>query len=203
MSDLSDKLRQVADDGASQARPPAVTDVIRQGNRRRRRTIAQRSIGGLSVAGISAAAIFSGAAGSPASPAAAAASSAARGVSTLTERTASTAGTMTMVVRYRGGAHQSIRLLTISYSLHSTVRLNHATVTLSLKPAPNVPTYVLVGLVPSAAKHSYSGSLSDKAIGKVTNALFDGATLKLALTNGKGSYTRPGPQLMQEGLILP
>jgi DNA-binding beta-propeller fold protein YncE len=39
VSDLKDELRQLADDAASQARPLAVTDVIRRADRRHRRTI--------------------------------------------------------------------------------------------------------------------------------------------------------------------
>ncbi|HUD38165.1 MAG TPA: hypothetical protein VMR14_14785 [Streptosporangiaceae bacterium] len=60
MPDLTDKLQQVADDVASAARPIAVADVIRLGERRRHRVVAQRSLGGLAVAGIGAAVIFAG-----------------------------------------------------------------------------------------------------------------------------------------------
>jgi DNA-binding beta-propeller fold protein YncE len=45
VSDLKDELRQLADDAARQARPLAVADVIRQGDRRHRRTIIPRRRG--------------------------------------------------------------------------------------------------------------------------------------------------------------
>jgi hypothetical protein len=60
MSDLTDKLQQVADDIARAARPITATDVIRLGERRRVRLVAQRSLGGLAITGIGAAAIFAG-----------------------------------------------------------------------------------------------------------------------------------------------
>jgi hypothetical protein len=44
--DLKDELRQLADDAARQARPLAVADVIREGDRRHRRTIIARRRGG-------------------------------------------------------------------------------------------------------------------------------------------------------------
>jgi hypothetical protein len=42
----------MADDGARQARPPAAADIIRQGDRRRRRSVTRQSLGGLSAAGV-------------------------------------------------------------------------------------------------------------------------------------------------------
>lgn len=55
MSDLTSELQRMADDAARQARPIAADEVIRQGDRRRRRFIMGRSVGGLSVAGVVAA----------------------------------------------------------------------------------------------------------------------------------------------------
>jgi hypothetical protein len=42
----------MADDAARQARPPAAAGIIRQGDRRRRRSLTRRSLGGLSAAGV-------------------------------------------------------------------------------------------------------------------------------------------------------
>ena len=52
MSQLASELQRMADDAARQARPPAAADIIRQGDLRRRRSIARQSIGGLSAAGV-------------------------------------------------------------------------------------------------------------------------------------------------------
>jgi hypothetical protein len=58
MVDLTSELRQMADDAACRARPLAVAEVIRRGDRRHRRSIARRSLGGLSATGVIAAAII-------------------------------------------------------------------------------------------------------------------------------------------------
>jgi len=65
VSELTSELQRMADDAARQARPPAATDIIRQGDRRRSR--ARWSFGGLSVAGIAGAgvALSLGLTGSP------------------------------------------------------------------------------------------------------------------------------------------
>jgi hypothetical protein len=56
--DLTDELQRVAADAACRARPVAADEVIRQGDRRRRRSIMARSFGGLAVAGVAAAAVL-------------------------------------------------------------------------------------------------------------------------------------------------
>jgi hypothetical protein len=52
VSKLTSQFQLMADDAARQARPPAVTEIIRQGDRRRRRSLARQSLGGLSAAGV-------------------------------------------------------------------------------------------------------------------------------------------------------
>jgi hypothetical protein len=52
VSELTSELRRMADETARQARPPAAADIIRQGDRRRRRSRTRRSLGGLSVAAV-------------------------------------------------------------------------------------------------------------------------------------------------------
>ena len=52
MSDLTSELRQLADDAARQARPPAAADIFSQGDRRRRRSLTYQSVGALSAAGV-------------------------------------------------------------------------------------------------------------------------------------------------------
>jgi hypothetical protein len=55
MIDLKSELQQMADDAARQGRPLAASDVIRRGERRRRRSLARRC---LSVTGVVAAAVI-------------------------------------------------------------------------------------------------------------------------------------------------
>ena len=52
MSELTSELQRMADDAARQARPLAAADIIRQGERRRRRSLTRQSLGGLSAAGV-------------------------------------------------------------------------------------------------------------------------------------------------------
>jgi hypothetical protein len=52
VSELTTELRQMADDAARQARPPAAAEIIRQGDRRRRRSLIHQSLGALSAAGV-------------------------------------------------------------------------------------------------------------------------------------------------------
>jgi hypothetical protein len=58
MVDLTSELQQMADDAARQARPLAAAEVIRRGDRRRRRSITRLSLGGLSATGVIAAVII-------------------------------------------------------------------------------------------------------------------------------------------------
>lgn len=52
MSELTSEFRQMADDAARQARPLAAAEIIRQGDRRRRRSLTRQSLGALSAAGV-------------------------------------------------------------------------------------------------------------------------------------------------------
>lgn len=60
MSELTSELRRMADDAARQARPPAAADIIRQGDRHRRRSLTHQSLGALSAAGIAGAGVALG-----------------------------------------------------------------------------------------------------------------------------------------------
>jgi hypothetical protein len=60
MADLTSELQRMADDAASQTRPPAVAEIIRQGDRRRRRSLARQRLGGLTAVGIAGAGITLG-----------------------------------------------------------------------------------------------------------------------------------------------
>jgi hypothetical protein len=52
VSQLTRELQRMADDAARQARPPSAAEIIRQGDRRRRRSVTRQSLGGLSAAGV-------------------------------------------------------------------------------------------------------------------------------------------------------
>jgi hypothetical protein len=58
--ELTSEFRRVADDAARQARPPAVADVIRQGDRHRRHSLTRQSLGVLSAAGVAGAGVALG-----------------------------------------------------------------------------------------------------------------------------------------------
>jgi hypothetical protein len=60
VSELTSELQRMADDGARQARPPAAADIIRQGDRRRRRSFTHQALGGLSAAGVAGASVALG-----------------------------------------------------------------------------------------------------------------------------------------------
>jgi hypothetical protein len=60
MPELTSELRRMADDAARQARPPAAAEIIRQGDRRRRRSVTRQSLGALSVTGVAGAGIALG-----------------------------------------------------------------------------------------------------------------------------------------------
>jgi len=60
VSELTSELQRMADDAARQARPPAVAEIIRQGDRRRRRSLTRQSLGGLSAAGVAGAGVALG-----------------------------------------------------------------------------------------------------------------------------------------------
>jgi hypothetical protein len=52
VSQLTSELQRMADDAARQARPLAAAEIIRQGDRHRRRSLTRQSLGGLSAAGV-------------------------------------------------------------------------------------------------------------------------------------------------------
>jgi hypothetical protein len=52
VSELTSELQRMADDAARHARPPAAAEIIRLGDRRRRRSLTRQSLGGLSAAGV-------------------------------------------------------------------------------------------------------------------------------------------------------
>jgi hypothetical protein len=58
MVDVTSELQQMADDAARQARPLAAADIIRRGDRRRRRSITRLSLGGLSATAVAAAVVI-------------------------------------------------------------------------------------------------------------------------------------------------
>jgi|HubBroStandDraft_1064217.scaffolds.fasta_scaffold07267_6 hypothetical protein len=206
MPDLSDELRQAADDAARQARPAAVADVIRRGNRRRHSAIAQRSIGGLSLAGIAVAAILTGTARStPAAPAAGAAT--ASSTQTLTETTSSTAGNLTVVVRYRDKPRGKLDILSVNFSGHSHVKVKNAVLAITFRPPPGAYPQVAISwlsLLRPGQLAGFSGSVPVKLLssGKGLNNPLSGTTIRTALQATNPKATRPGQTIMQEAMTL-
>lgn len=167
MFDLTDEMHQLAADAASAARPMAVTEVMRRGNHRRTRMIAQRSIGGLSAIALGAA-VFTGvthqAGGNPA------ASGAAAHGDTVAVTQSGAAGQLTLQVKYqvlRGG---KFKLLSVTYSGESHQKLTKKSEVLAwfgpgLNP-PAKPGAIAAFFIPlhPSSPHNFSGSLSAKTI---------------------------------------
>ena len=168
MSDLTDELRHLAADAAAHARPIAVTEVIRRGNHRRTRAIAQRSIGGLSAVGLGAAVLFTGVTHHPASNPAAA--GAAANSETVAVTQSSAGGQISLRVKYRILPTKKIKILSVTYSGDSKAVLKkNSNIAVFFGPGlhPGKPGrsvgYVL-GLHPNSPHH-FSGSLAAKIIG--------------------------------------
>lgn len=212
MSDLTDELLHMAADGANQARPLPVADVIRRGKRRRARAIGQRSLSGLSVLGIGAAVVMTGvlhpvhgAAGHPAS-------SSANTGTTLTETTRSSAGTMNVQIKYRDEARGEIQPLSIIFAGKSKAVKKHGFITVafgpvvSLGPAqgPGCPPKGKSGAVALGVRvnknGSFAGSLSRPLIATITRDgnLCGNEIMRVSLMKNAG----PGSNIMTAALIL-
>ena len=222
MSDLTDELQRMADDAACQARPLPTVDVIRRGDRRRRRAIAQQSLGGLSVAGVAAAVIFAGAAGAPAAPAS---SGALLGGNTLIETTSSPTGDMTVQVKYRYEPRGKIKLLSVTYSGDSKVAAKKPSLIFMFGPADlsgppqeqhrsqwqsvKVHGFFLFFVsLRGADLHNFAGSLpaSDIDATNRKGGLIGNETLSVTLASvvksKAGSLQVQVRPVMQDGLVL-
>ena len=201
MSDLTDELLRLAAEGSGQARPLAVAEVIRAGNRRRGRAIAQRSIGGLSVLGVSAAVIFAGVSHAPVTPSS---SSAARGVITLTETTSSAAARLTIEVRYRAEGHDTTKVLSIRYSVKTRAAIRVPALGFTFQPASTTKYGSLqLGNVNDAFslyrrlrdQHSFAGHVK-----YLPGPIHGGEELTVDLYKVVGKYK--AVQLLAAGLVL-
>jgi hypothetical protein len=212
MSDLTDDLRHLAEAAAHQARPLPAGEVIRRGDLRRRRTIAQRTAGGLSAIGVVGVAGSMLLSSTPAGPGSPAAAGAVKDGITLTETTTSAAGIMTVTVRYRLEPHRKLQLLAVRFSgaskkLVSDPALNFALTT----PTRHGVSSGQVIIVPLAHAHSkkFSGAIprADIVATRKGGGLVDGETLTISLTStgrAKGGKPAaiPGSQRLQLGMIL-
>jgi len=180
MSDLTDELLHMAADGADRARPLAVAEVMRRGNRRRARAIGQRSLTGLSVLGVGAAVVATGVLHPAHGPAGNAAAGTSAHGTTVTETTQSSAGTLTVKVTYRDAARDKIKPLSISFAGKSKVT-RHASVVFSFEPTfcggqPEgsgctsawVPEFVITARVNKAG--GFAVSLSRRTIADIIRA---------------------------------
>jgi hypothetical protein len=225
VSDLTGELQAMADHAAHQARPLAAADVIRRGDRRRRRTIAQQSLGGLSVAGVAAVAILAGVAGGvPVAPASSSGASPAG--HTLAETTSSRAGDMTISAKYLYEPHGRIKLLSVTYSGDAQVAVRKPSLLFEIgagnpqvaPPATNRQQrqstnlrgifLFFVNLRP-AALHDFTGSLParDIALLNKTGDLSGGETLSVTLSSGAKPTAPTDKQVslrpvMQDDFIL-
>jgi len=166
VSDLTDEMRQLAADAATHARPMAVTEVIRRGNRRRTRTVAQRSIGGLSAVGLGAAVLFTGVTHHLGSNPAA--SGSVPGGNTVTVTSTSAAGSLTMAVKYLYRPAGRIKLVSVTYSGDSKKVKKNPILIITFGPGldtkPNKPSqsFGIVLKLHASQLHHFSGSLAAK-----------------------------------------
>lgn len=105
MPDLFDELRRLADEAAQKARPLPAPDLLRRGDRRRRRTLVQRSAGGVVVAGLLATGVLAATTGS-AGPASTVRSGSVAGK----------AGSLTITVRYQQRPHERLAIRSVTVS---------------------------------------------------------------------------------------
>jgi hypothetical protein len=191
--DLSDQLRAVADEGARQARPQAVADVIRRGNRYRQRTIAQRSLGGLSVLGLGAAMIMTGAAGHH--PAPAAASGKSSSLATVTSQATTSAAKISIDLKYRHLAKSKDEFVSLSFSAHSDLAIkNPAFVVQIINPVKphqkpgGTGGINLIIKVPEGNQHDFSGTAAHfTVLVQQDKRLAAGGTIAVYLINLKAN----------------
>lgn len=205
MSDLSSQLRQVADDAASQARPMAVSDVIKRGDRRRQRTMATRSLSGLSAVALGAAVIFTGAAGHAPSPASAAASHA----NTTSEQTTTTAGKISIVLAYKKEQGRNLSVSSLTYSIHVKDAVKHPSLILLLSvngPKGQMAASAAIIHLAPAGQRNYSGAVPKKLLAVIH--VRKGRTLETQIVvffvnqPNKHGITIPGHSILQEGVVV-
>ncbi|HEY3902602.1 MAG TPA: hypothetical protein VGM14_01680 [Streptosporangiaceae bacterium] len=173
MSDLTDEMRQLAAGAAAHARPMAVTEVIRRGNHRRTRAIAQRSIGGLSAVGLGAAVLFTGVTHHPGSDPAA--SGAAAGSETVSVTQSSAGGQLSLRVKYRILPTKKVKVLSVAFSGDSKAVLKkHSDLAVffgrGLNPGKSGRSVGYVLVLRPNSPHHFSGSLSAKIISDVNKS---------------------------------
>ncbi len=208
MSDLNSQLRQVADAAASQARPIAAAEVIRRGNRRRQRVITQRSLGGLSAVGIGAAVVLTGAASNPSAPAASSAS-AAHGI-TVTEKTTSALGKLSITLKYADERHAKVNITSLAYSAHSKAAIRHPALLLTLRPTATskrgtLTAFAFIMLTPGD-RHNFAGTVSSNIFASVHNSkgTAAGVQITVSLVNhpSKKHISINVRSVLQDGLII-
>jgi hypothetical protein len=222
MSELGTELRRVAMEAGGRAWPVPVADVIRRGQQRRRRAMARRLAGGVSVAGLAGVMIVTGVAGG--APAGPAASGTAHGVLTVTQTASSAAGTMTVQVKYRNPRRARIMPLSVTFSGTSAVAVRRpAVVVVFGQPMPTLPPSKAAPPDPSTANRrprmfifvislrpnglrQFSGTLPRRDIRAINHAgglpVNDTALITLATKIRVTPRTVALRPLMQDGLIL-
>jgi hypothetical protein len=183
VSDLTDEMRQVAADAAAHARPMAVAEVIRRGNHRRTRSIAQRSIGGLSAVGLGAAVLFTGVTHHPTSNPAAA--GAAAGIQTVAVTQSSAGSRLSLQVKYRILAARKFKVVSVAYSGDfKKALMKRSVLFVFFGPGLNSEPRISIGysvLLPANSHHHFSGSRSAKIVTEAnkTNALGKNGSVSL------------------------
>ncbi len=128
-SRLADELRRLADDARGNTAQLPVSDVIRRGDRLRRRAVAQCSVAGLSAAGITAAVLLAFGGAGIHGVAADGGPTASNG---LAQTTSSAAGRMTVNVTYLNAGRGKITLVSVRCAGDATATVTEPVLIFSL-----------------------------------------------------------------------
>ncbi len=183
----------------------AITEIIRRGNQRRTRAIAQRSIGGLSAVGLGAAVLFTGITHHP--HVNSATSSAASGAHTVTVSSTSATGGITMTVKYDYRPAGRIRLESVAFSGDSKAVTKHSEVLISFGPGligskPGTSTGVGFTSLLHPSHHHFSGSLSAKSFPLAKPGLPGNGSVRITVENSPKTTKRPVKPVMTAVAIL-
>ncbi len=195
MLDLTGELQRMAEGAARQARPLTAADVIQRGDRRRRRTITRRSLGGLSVAVVAAAAVLAVTALLPAG-------------SPPNHPAGAQLAAWTVAKQPDGNVAVTIRELRDPAGLQSTLRADGVPASVRFFPShdrrnPCRAYNAGQGLQGKVVHSLHPGRLRERSIFLIIHpsALPPGAGVGLQVTNSAGDVHRPGDRRLGVALV--
>ena len=156
---------------AEAERPPA-------NGRSRQLRVARRYLVGISAAGAAAGLILTGTATGNAAPASSSSGTSGSRVITLTSRTSSSAGQLTVVVKYEPGNRGAIKPLSLTFSGGSPLKFAHPALVFALRPVPGPVNgrpvqvksrpFAFTAIIKIHDVHHFSGTLPVKDLPRIT-----------------------------------